>query len=155
MFSVNFMLCHTSVHRFKNLTLEELFQIDFSRISLSLDYVHRLFYDYNTNYLLLHQDLTQMHGDCGSSLHTYHHSFTDQLRPLPLLSAVNNAKQLSVQFIDTVEIISCDALGCDYYNPRYSVGLRTSEGAILSSGGIYLACGTYMFADGVSVRRVS
>ena len=124
---------------------------------LSLDYVHRLcgFHDYNTNYLHLHQDPTQMHGDCGSSLHTHRHSFTDQPRPLLLSSAVNKAKQLSVQFIDTAEIISCETLGCYYYNPRYSVGLRISEGAILSSGGINLACGTYTFADGVSVRRVS
>ena len=51
--------------------------------------------------------------------------------------AANIAKQLGVQFIDLqVEIISCDTLGCDYYNTTHDVRLRILEGAILHSEGI-------------------
>ena len=93
----------------------------------------------------------------GSSLHPHGHA--DEGRPLS--SAVNKAIQLGVQFIDPVEIISCDTHGCDYYNPRHDVGLKIPEGAMLPSGGkINIEFGVAMYgpfklSDGISVRRVS
>ena len=80
-----------------------------------------------------------------------------------LKSGVIKAHQLGVdiQFIDPVEIISCDTLGCDYYNTRHDVGLRIPEGAIVpSEGKIDIEFGVAMYgpfklADGMSVRRVS
>ena len=74
---------------------------------------------------------------------------------------MNKAKQLGVQFIDPVEIISCDTHGCDYYNMRHDVGLRIPEGAILPRQGkvdieIGVAMsGPFKLADGRSVKRVS
>ena len=73
------------------------------------------------------------------------------------------ANQLSVpiQFIDPVEIISCDELGCDYYNTRHDVGLRIPKEAILpNEGKIDIEFGVAMYgafklADRTSVRRVS
>ena len=68
---------------------------------------------------------------------------------------------MGVQFIDPVEIISCDTLGCNYYNTRHGVGLVIPEGAILPSDGrIDIEFGVAMYgpfklADRRSVRRVS
>ena len=67
-------------------------------------------------------------------LHVTCHVSTDEVRPLS--TAVNRTKQFGVQFIDPIEIISCDTLGCDYYNPRHDVRLKIPEGAILPSEGI-------------------
>ena len=80
-----------------------------------------------------------------------------------LKSGVIKAHQLGVhiEFIDPVEIISCDTLGCDYYNTRHDVGLRIPEGAIVpSEGKIDIEFGVAMYgpfklADRMSVRRVS
>ena len=82
------------------------------------------------------------------------HVCTDELR-------IIKAKQLGVQFIDPVEVIRCDTLGCDYCNSRHDVRLRIPEGGILPSEGIvYIEFGVAMYgpfklSDGVSVRRVS
>ena len=79
----------------------------------------------------------------------------------PLSSAVNKAKDLGVQFIDPVEIISCDAHGCNYYNCRHDVEVRIPEGAIQpSEGKINIEFGVAMYgpfkiSDGESVERVS
>ena len=79
----------------------------------------------------------------------------------PLSTAVNKAKQLGVQFIDPVEIISCDTHGCEYYNPRHDVQLRIPEEAILpSEQSIDIEFGVAMYGpfelvDGISVWRVS
>ena len=58
---------------------------------------------------------------CITNVHDLHCDYfhnvifsTVEERPLP--RAANKAKQLGVQFIDPVEIISCDTRGCDYYN---------------------------------------
>ena len=78
-----------------------------------------------------------------------------------LSSGVNKAIQLGVQFIDPVQIISCDRGGCDYYNTRHDVGLRIPEGAIPPSEGMIdiefgvAMYGPFKLADGTSVRRVS
>ena len=74
---------------------------------------------------------------------------------------MEKAKKLGVQFIDPVEIISCDTHGCDYYNERHDVGLRIPEGAILPrQGKVDIEFGVAMYgpfklSDGKSVRRVS
>ena len=79
----------------------------------------------------------------------------------PLSTAVNRANQLGVQFIDPVEIISCDTFGCNYYNPRHDVGVKIPEGAILPSEGkidiefSVAMYGPFKLSDGTSVRRVS
>ena len=84
---------------------------------------------------------------------------TVEERPLP--RATNKASQLGVQFIDPVEIISCDTLGCNYYNTHHGVALVIPEGAILPSDGrIDIEFGVAMYgpfklSDGRSVRRVS
>ena len=68
---------------------------------------------------------------------------------------------MGIQFIDPVEITSCDAGGCDYYNPRHDVGGKIPKGAIPpSQGRIDIEFGVAMFgpsklADGMSVSRVS
>jgi len=78
-----------------------------------------------------------------------------------LSSAVNKAKQLGVQFIDPVEIISCDTHGCEYYNPKHDVGFKIPEGAIpLTEGIVDIEFGVAMYgpfklSDGRSIRRVS
>ena len=80
-----------------------------------------------------------------------------------LKSGVIKTHQLGVdiQFIDPVEIISCDTLGCDYYNTRHDIGLRIPKEAIVpSEGKIDIEFGVAMYgpfklADGMSVRRVS
>ena len=66
-----------------------------------------------------------------------------------------------VQFIDPIEIISCDALGRDYYNSRHDVRLRIPEGAILPSEemidiefGVAMY-GPFKLTDGRSIRRIS
>ena len=93
------------------------------------------------------------------TMYMHCHVSSDERRLLS--SSVNKAKQLGVQFIDPVEIISCDTHGCDYYNPRHDVGLRIPEGAILpSEGKIEIEFGVAMYgpfklSDGRSVRRVS
>ena len=87
------------------------------------------------------------------------HVSTDEVRPLS--TAVNRAKQFGVQFIDPIEIISCDTLGCDYYNPRHDVRLKIPEGAILPSEGIIdiefgvTMHGPFKLSDVRSVRRIS
>ena len=87
------------------------------------------------------------------------HASTDEVRLLP--SAMGKANQLGVQFIDPVEIIPCDTLGCDYYNSRHDVGLIIPEGAIRPSEGIIdiefgvAMYGPFKLSDGTSVRRVS
>ena len=69
------------------------------------------------------------------------------------------AKELGVQFIDPMEILSCDTHGCDYYNSRHDVRLKIPEGAILpSEGSIDIEFGVAMYgpfklADGM--RRIS
>ena len=79
----------------------------------------------------------------------------------PQQSAVIKANHVSVQFIDPVEIISCDTHGCDYYDIMYDVGLRIPEGAIPpSEGRIDIEFGVAMYgpfkiADGMNVKRVS
>ena len=76
-------------------------------------------------------------------------------------SATNEGSQLGFQLIDPVEIISCDTVGCDYYNTRHDVAVRIPEGAILpSEGSIDIEFGVAMYgpfkiSDGISVRRVS
>ena len=81
------------------------------------------------------------------------------MRPQP--SAVTEANHAGVQFIDPVEIISCDTHGCDYYNIMHDVGLRIPEEAIPpSEGRIDIEFGVAMYgpfrlADEKSVRRVS
>ena len=71
------------------------------------------------------------------------------------------AKELGVQFINSIEIISCDTLGLDYYNSRHDVRLRIPEGAILPSEGMIdiefsvAMYGPFKLADGTSVRRIS
>ena len=98
---------------------------------------------------------------CDFTLLTHGHAFssTDEMR-LPS-SAANKANRLGVQFIDPVEIISCDTLGCDYYNPRHDVEVRIPKGAILPcEGTINIEFGVAMYgpfklSDGMSVRRVS
>ena len=71
------------------------------------------------------------------------------------------SKELCVQFIDPIEIISCDTLGCDYCNSRHDVRLRIPEGAIPPSEGVIdiefgvSMYGPFTLADGTSVRRVS
>ena len=83
----------------------------------------------------------------------------DKVRSLS--TAVNKAEQLGVQFIDPVEIISCDTHGCDYYNPRHDVQLRIPEEAILpSEGSIDIEFGVAMYGpfeltDGRSVSLSS
>ena len=78
-----------------------------------------------------------------------------------LKSAANTANQLGVQFIDPVEIVSCNTLGCDYYNSRHDVGIKIPKGAILpSEGEIDIEFGVAMYGpfkllDETSVRRVS
>ena len=110
-------------------------------------------------YRLLPLPLSMHACMCTNSIHTKNlflqgHVCTDELRPI-------KAKQLGVQFIDPVEVIRCDTLGCDYCNSRHDVRLRIPEGAILSSEGIvYIEFGVAMYgpfklSDGVSVRRVS
>ena len=87
------------------------------------------------------------------------HVPTDEVRPLS--TAVNRAKQFGVQFIDPIEIISCDTLGCDYYNPRHDVRLKIPEGAILPSERIIdiefgvTMHGPFKLSDVRSVRRIS
>ena len=74
---------------------------------------------------------------------------------------MNKAKQLGVQFIDPIEIISCDTNGCDYYNARHDVKLRIPEEAILPNEGMVdiefgvAMYGPFKLSDGRSVRRVS
>ena len=93
------------------------------------------------------------------SPHTLSCVSSDKERPLS--GAVNKAKQLGVQFIDPVEIITCDTHGYNYYNPRHDVGFRIQDGAIHpSEGKIDIEFGVAMYgpfklADGISVRRVS
>ena len=76
-------------------------------------------------------------------------------------NAVDKAKQLGVQFIDPVRIMSCDTFGCSYYNSRHDVGLRIPEGAILPTEGMIdiefgvAMYGPFKLSDGTSVRRVS
>ena len=71
------------------------------------------------------------------------------------------SNQLGVEFIDPVETIFCDTLGCDYYNTRHDVGVTIPEGAILPSDGMIkiefgvAMYGPFTLADGISVRRVS
>ena len=84
---------------------------------------------------------------------------TVEERPLP--HAANKASQLGVQFIDPVEIISCDTYGCNYYNTYHGVGLVIPQGAILPSDeridiefGVAMY-GPFKLSDGRSVRRVS
>jgi len=85
--------------------------------------------------------------------------FSDKGRLLS--SAVKKAKELGVQFIDPVEILSCDTHGCDYYNPRHDVGFRIPEGAILPSDGMIniefgvAMYGPFKITDRASVKRVS
>ena len=80
---------------------------------------------------------------------------------IPQQSAVIKANHVGVQFIDPVEIISCDTHGCDYYNIMHDVGLRIPEEAIPpSEGRIDIEFGVAMYgpfrlADEKSVRRVS
>ena len=79
----------------------------------------------------------------------------------PFSSAVKKASQLGVQFIDPIEIISCDTRGCEYYNPRHDVEVRIPEGAIPPSDGIIkiefgvAMYGPFRLTDGISLRRVS
>ena len=74
---------------------------------------------------------------------------------------MTRANQLGVKFVDAIEIISCDSLGCDYYNPMHNVEVKIPEGAILpSEGRIDIEFGVAMYgpfklSDGISVRRVS
>ena len=74
---------------------------------------------------------------------------------------MQKAKHLGVQFIDPVEIISCDTNGLEYYNPRHDVGFRIPEGAILpSEGKIDIEFGVAMYgpftlSDARSLERVS
>ena len=95
---------------------------------------------------------------CIVAISTISYSAVEE-RPLP--HAANKAKQLGVQFIDPVEIISCTTLGCDYYNTRHGVGLVIPEGAIVPSDGkIDIEFGVAMYgpfklSDEISVRRVS
>ena len=76
-------------------------------------------------------------------------------------SAVKKAIQLGVQFIDPVEIISCDAHGCNYYNCRHDVEIKIPEGAIQPSEGkinvefAVAMYGPFKISDGESVERVS
>ena len=96
---------------------------------------------------------------CVSFILTHGHASTDELRLLP--SAGSKANQLGVPFIDPVELISCDTLGCDYYNHRHDVVVRIPKGAILpSEGRIDIEFGVAMYgpfkiSDGMSVRRIS
>ena len=93
------------------------------------------------------------------SLHTHGHVSTDEVNILS--SAVNEAKQLGVQFIDPVETIICDTHGCDYYNTRHDVGVRIPEAAILPSDGMIkiefgvAMYGPFKITDGAGVKRVS
>ena len=79
----------------------------------------------------------------------------------PLSSAMTKAIQLGVQFIDPVEILSCDTCGCDYYNSRHDVEVRIPQGAILPcEGKVNIEFGVAMYgpftiSDEKSVRRVS
>ena len=79
----------------------------------------------------------------------------------PLSSAVTKAIKLGVQFIDPVEILSCDTCGCDYYNSRHDVEVRIPQGAILPcEGKVNIEFGVAMYgpftiSDEKSVRRVS
>ena len=74
---------------------------------------------------------------------------------------MTKANKLGVQFIDPVEIISCDTLGCDYYNTRHDVGVRIPEGAIPPSDGMIeiefgvAMYGPFKLSDEKSVKRVS
>ena len=74
---------------------------------------------------------------------------------------MENANQFNIPFVDPVEIISCDADGCDYYNARHDVGLRIPKGAISPSEGkigIEFGVATYgpfTLSDGISVKIVS
>jgi len=85
--------------------------------------------------------------------------FTDEIRPLS--SAMTKAIQPGVQFIDPIEIITCDIFGCDYYNSRHDVEVRIPPRAILpSEGKIDIEFGVAMYgpfklSDGRNVRRVS
>ena len=78
-----------------------------------------------------------------------------------LSSTVTKANKLGVQFIDPVEIVSCDTLGRDYYNTRHDVGVRIPNGAILPSDGMIkiefgvAMNGPFKLSDEKSVRRVS
>ena len=82
---------------------------------------------------------------------------TNKARP----SAMTKAKQLGVQFIDPVEIISCNTHGFDYYNSRHDLEVRIPKGAIPpSEGEIDIELGVAMhgplkLSDEISVRRVS
>ena len=81
------------------------------------------------------------------------------MRPL-LSAAVTKANQLGVQFIDPIEIISCDTNGLDYYNTRHDVEIRIPQEAILpSEGKINIEFGVAMYGpfklSGETSRRVS
>ena len=103
---------------------------------------------------------SMMHGEFLILWLFFHgHFSTAEVRPI--LSATSKASQLGLQFIDPVEIISCDTRGYKYYNTRHDVGLRIPEGAILpGERKIDIEFGVAMYGpfklnDGVSVRRVS
>ena len=92
--------------------------------------------------------------NCHDSLLTHCHVSADDMRP-----PSDIAKELGVQFIDPMEILSCDTHGCDYYNSRHDVRLKIPEGAILPSEGSIdiefsvAMYGPFKLADGM--RRIS
>ena len=94
--------------------------------------------------------------NCHDSLLTHCHVSADDMRP-----PSDIAKELGVQFIDPMEILSCDTHGRDYYNSRHDVRLKIPEGAILPGEGcIDIEFGVAMYgpfklADGMTVRRIS
>ena len=93
------------------------------------------------------------------SLHTHGHVSTDEVNILS--SAVNEAKELGVQFIDPVETIICDTHGHEYYNTRHDVGVRIPEAAILPSDGMIkiefgvAMYGPFKITDRAGLKRVS
>ena len=78
---------------------------------------------------------------------------------LPSSAAVRKAIQLGVQFIDPIEIITCDTCGCDYHNGRHDVRINIPEGAIPPSDGkISIEFGVAMYgpfkpSDELGVKR--
>ena len=84
---------------------------------------------------------------------------TDEERPMS--NAAIKAKQLGVQFIDPISIISCNTSGYTYYDERHDVRLKIPEGAILPTEGMIdiefgvAMYGPFKLADEISVRRVS